>query len=164
MKGIFWRIKIIYWKWNVRFYNFLHWFKLHLRPWQQQWHIWRFSLWVFFIFLLFPHLEILKVDVYKEPIPLTRQLKFVPEMSLQNVRSFRTHFENLIFCFSLITNPDKHICRSLQNVSLDSVSFCRLWNQHEVFLRNEGGGFNDAPIWLKLWNRHNDIIYGIMYT
>ena len=86
-------------------------------------------------------------------IPFTRQTKFVPVISLQYVLSFLTHFENLIFCFSFITSPDKHIWRSLQNASLDSLSFCRLWNQHEVFLRNDGGGFNDAPICNELCNQ-----------
>ena len=86
-------------------------------------------------------------------VPFTRQTKFVPVISLQNVRSFLTHFENLIFCFSFITSPDKHIWRSLQNASVDSLSFCRLWNQHEVFLRNDGGGFSDAPICNKLGNQ-----------
>ena len=92
------------------------------------------------------------IDVHRKLVPFTRQTKFVPVISLQYVLSFLTHFENLIFCFSFITSPDKHIWRSLQNASLDSFSFCRLWNQHEVFLRNDGGGFNDAPICFKFYN------------
>ena len=51
LRSTYWLDGIIYWKWNVRFYNFLHWFKLHFRPWQQQWHIWRFSVRVnYFVF------------------------------------------------------------------------------------------------------------------
>ena len=145
---------MIYWKWNVHFYNFLHWFKLHFRPWQQQWHIWRFSLWVFYFNYPLQSKSASEWALYIEKlVPFTRQTKFVPVISLQWVLSFLTHFENLIFCFSFITRPDKHIWRSLQNASLDSFSFCCLWNQHEVFLRKDSGGFNDAPICFKFYNR-----------
>ena len=61
-----WHEKMIYWKWNIHFYNSLHWFKLHYRPWQQQWHIWRFSLWVFLFHFSIMKKRFVMIDVHRK--------------------------------------------------------------------------------------------------